>query len=59
MSSENLIKKFSKFEENGRTALGPALLASLALVSDLAPGSIVVICTDGLANMGLGSLETE
>ena len=49
-------------EETGPTALGPAVLTSVALAAEGAPGSTVVICTDGLANVGLGAfdeIETE
>jgi hypothetical protein len=44
-------------EETGPTALGPAVLSSIALASEGAPGSQVVICTDGLANIGLGAFD--
>lgn len=37
--------------------MGPALLASVLLASEGKPGSAVIICTDGLANKGLGSFE--
>lgn len=43
-------------EENGATALGPAMLLGVAVAGTL-PGSSVIVCTDGLANQGLGSLE--
>uniref|UniRef100_A0A3P9PQ27 Circularly permutated Ras protein 1-like n=1 Tax=Poecilia reticulata TaxID=8081 RepID=A0A3P9PQ27_POERE len=43
-------------EENGATALGPAALASVALASKY-PGSKVILCTDGRANIGLGDME--
>ena len=39
--------------------MGPALLASLELALHGKPGSLVVICTDGLANIGLGELESD
>ena len=44
-------------EENGPTALGPALLTSIALAGEGAPGSTVIVCTDGLANVGLGAFD--
>lgn len=44
-------------EETGPTALGPAILSSIALASEGSPGSQVVICTDGLANIGLGAFD--
>ena len=47
-----------RLEEGGSTALGPALLVSVAMASQV-PGSKVIICTDGLANVGLGSLDVN
>lgn len=44
-------------EETGPTALGPAVLTSIALASEGAAGSQVVVCTDGLANIGLGAFD--
>lgn len=44
-------------EETGPTALGPAVLTSVALAAEGKPGSTVVICTDGLANVGLGAFD--
>ena len=41
----------------GSTALGPGLIASLALANVGKIGSKVIICTDWLANVGLGSVE--
>jgi len=37
--------------------LGPGLLASLALATKGKAGSMVIICTDGLANIGLGAFD--
>jgi len=54
-----LAKKIMAFEEGGSTALGPALLTAVGLASQGKPGSKVVICTDGLANVGLGLLDDE
>ena len=42
---------------NGGTALGPGLLASLSLATEGKPGSKIIVCTDGLANVGLGNVE--
>lgn len=58
-SSETLVHQFNRIEEGGKTSLGPALLASVALAAKGKQGSMVVICTDGLANVGLGSLDQE
>jgi Mg-chelatase subunit ChlD len=51
--------KFGSLQEKGQTALGPALLASVLLANAGKQGSTVIICTDGLANKGLGSLEAD
>lgn len=59
VTKEQLCKRLLSLEENGPTALGPALLASVALGSQGGAGSKVILCTDGIANVGLGSLETE
>jgi len=58
-SAETLIKKFEKLKENGKTALGPALLVSLGLAIQGKQGSRVILCTDGLANVGLGEIDTS
>ncbi len=42
----------------GVTALGPALLSAIVLASDRA-GSRVILCTDGLANRGIGSFQHQ
>ena len=56
-SNQTLLNKFEKIEANGRTALGPAILASIGLASQGKEGSMVIVCTDGLANVGLGELD--
>ncbi|CAF0993277.1 unnamed protein product [Rotaria sordida] len=53
----NLTERVYDLEEGGQTALGPAVMFALNIVSQR-QGSKIVICTDGLANRGLGSLET-
>lgn len=47
-----------KVYAGGETSLGPALLASVAMAGEGTPGSMVVLCTDGMANNGLGSFES-
>lgn len=42
---------------NGGTALGPGLIVALAMAMQGKPGSKVIICTDGLANLGIGAIE--
>lgn len=46
-----------KLEETGPTALGPAVVSSVAMATKGAAGSTVVICTDGLANIGVGAMD--
>jgi hypothetical protein len=53
---EVLTEKLLRIEESGPTALGPALLTAVGLASKGRLGSKVIICTDGLANVGLGNL---
>ncbi|KAH3766543.1 circularly permutated Ras protein 1 [Pelomyxa schiedti] len=52
----DLLKKLWELEESGATALGPALILGVN-IAGTAPGSQVIVCTDGLANQGLGTLE--
>ena len=52
-----LLLPFS-LEESGQTALGPALLVSIVIGSQC-PGSKVILCTDGLANVGVGAVDGE
>lgn len=40
------------------TALGPGLLVAIAIASSKT-GSKVIICTDGCANVGIGTLPQE
>ncbi len=56
-SGKRLIEKLYTLKENGKTALGPAIALSLGLASKGKPGSTVIICTDGLANVGIGDLD--
>lgn len=51
-----IMEKVWDLEEEGGTALGPALLLSIAMAGKQ-PGSHVILCTDGKANIGLGALN--
>jgi len=44
-------------EETGPTALGPALATAVGMAAEGATGSQVVLCTDGLANIGIGNFD--
>lgn len=55
-SKEKLLKKLWSLEESGQTALGPALLLGITIAGSK-ERSKVILCTDGLANTGIGSLE--
>lgn len=57
LSIEKLLQSLDQIKETGQTALGPAALIALAMVSKGSQGSKLIICTDGLANRGLGALE--
>jgi hypothetical protein len=52
----SLDEKLFKLEEGGPTALGPAVVTALGMCEGK-PGSRIVVCTDGLANVGLGNVE--
>ena len=56
-SSSAIIKSLREIEEEGATALGPAVLLSLSLMKNAKIGSRIFLCTDGMSNLGIGSLE--
>jgi Mg-chelatase subunit ChlD len=56
-SHQNLLNNINQTEAKGQTALGPALVSALNIASKGSPGSSVILCTDGLANIGIGQLE--
>ena len=58
-TKNQLCERLLALEESGPTALGPALLTSVGLALQGGAGSKVILCTDGIANVGLGSLETQ
>jgi hypothetical protein len=55
-TKDKLSAKLFELETGGQTALGPALLVSLGIAGKKA-GSKIILCTDGLANIGPGSVE--
>ena len=56
-TANNLIKLLYSIEESGATALGPAILFSVNLIKNAPAGSKIILCTDGLANIGLGGMD--
>ena len=55
-SEKALSERLWGLEECGATALGPGLVVGVGMAGQ-ARGSKVILCTDGLANVGNGSLE--
>ncbi|CAF1027360.1 unnamed protein product [Didymodactylos carnosus] len=55
-TKKKLVDRIYDLEEGGQTALGPAVMFALYIASKR-QGSKIVLCTDGLANRGIGSLE--
>ena len=53
----SLKQKLDAIEETGPTALGPGILTAVGMAAEGTAGSSVVICTDGLANIGLGAFD--
>jgi len=51
----NIRNRLGKLEEQGCTALGPALLVSTIIASQ--KKGRIILCTDGCANQGLGDLD--
>eukprot|EP01130_Rhizamoeba_saxonica_P015358 TRINITY_DN6867_c0_g1_i1.p1 TRINITY_DN6867_c0_g1~~TRINITY_DN6867_c0_g1_i1.p1 ORF type:complete len:929 (-),score=236.83 TRINITY_DN6867_c0_g1_i1:47-2833(-) len=57
-SRSDISEKLFSLKEGGRTALGPALVVSNTLAKAIeGESSKILICTDGLANVGVGSME--
>jgi len=54
--AERLAATVASLKPSGNTALGPALAVSVGLASGRA-GSKIVLCTDGMANNGVGSIQ--
>ena len=58
-SHENIITALNATEENGSTALGPAVLVSLSLLKNAKIGSRIFLCTDGMSNLGVGDISQD
>ncbi|XP_076442236.1 circularly permutated Ras protein 1-like isoform X2 [Babylonia areolata] len=57
-SFDDLQEAVRRLDPNGCTALGPALAICAGFISE-APGSEIVLCTDGMPNVGVGSLQSR
>ena len=58
-SSNFILSKLFKINTLGCTALGPGVVTSLSLLKNVKKGSRIFLCTDGLANEGIGSIEED
>eukprot|EP01133_Synstelium_polycarpum_P003750 gene3750-4324_t len=56
-SRQSLLSKVFSLDAHGGTALGPAIAVAVGMTARI-PGSKIVVCTDGLSNVGVGSVET-
>ena len=56
-SIKNILNSLYKLNENGQTALGPALYVSMSLLFNNNQNGEIFLCTDGRANLGLGKLS--
>lgn len=55
--TQTLVQKLHSLSTEGCTALGPALAVAVGLTSET-PGSKILLCTDGMANQGVGKVES-
>jgi len=55
---ERLGATVASLKPSGNTALGPALAVAVGLASGR-PGSKIVLCTDGMANNGVGAIKDK
>ncbi|KAJ5077025.1 hypothetical protein M0811_00345 [Anaeramoeba ignava] len=53
-----LQSNLQNLEDNGQTALGPALVVSAELAGKK-EGSRVILCTDGKSNIGIGNVDDD
>lgn len=57
-SAEKLIERLYEFEEGGGTALAPSVYTALGMLPEgESAGCKMIVCTDGLANIGVGALD--
>ena len=55
-SIDSLMNQLKKIEANDCTAIGPSILIAINMLRNK-KGSTIFLCTDGLANKGIGGLE--
>lgn len=55
-SSEKILNRVKQMRTEGATALGPGLVFSIGF-SGKKSGSQIILCTDGCANVGMGSMN--
>jgi hypothetical protein len=55
-TSSYILSKLYTIKTLGCTALGPGIVTSLSLLKNVKKGSRIFLCTDGLANEGVGSI---
>ena len=58
-SSKKILESLLATEENGSTALGPAISLSLSLLKKAKIGSRIFLCTDGMSNLGVGDISSD
>jgi len=58
-AKDELSSIVNSFGEGGATALGPALAFSVLLSSKINTKTDIILCTDGLSNVGIGNLEEK
>jgi hypothetical protein len=51
-------QRIKNLRTEGSTALGPAMVFSIGFAAKK-PGSSIILCTDGAANVGLGAIESN
>ena len=56
-TKDALLQRVANLQPRGMTALGPAVLSAVALATKGQTGSQVIVCTDGMANVGIGTFR--
>ena len=57
-SKNNILNRIKQIRTEGQTALGPGLVFSIGFSGKIS-GSEVILCTDGIANVGMGTNDTN